>query len=64
VPFSSPFGSVAIAVLFGFGTALSPMLLLGGVTGWLLNKAPLFRKWVSIAGAGILIVFGIGTLVN
>jgi hypothetical protein len=40
------------------------MLLLGGVTGWLLNKAPLFRKWVSIAGAGIPMVLGISTLIN
>jgi sulfite exporter TauE/SafE len=64
LPFSNPIGSVAIAVLFGLGTALSPMLLLGGVTGWLLSKAPLFRKWVSIAGAGILIVLGLFTLIN
>ncbi len=64
LPFSNPIGSVAIAVLFGLGTALSPMLLLGGVTGWLLNKAPLFRKWVSIAGAGILIVLGLVTLIS
>lgn len=64
LPFSNPIGSLGLAVLFGLGTALSPILLLGGVTGWLLNKAPLFRKWVSIAGAGILIVFGIGTLIN
>jgi cytochrome c-type biogenesis protein len=64
LPFSNPIGSVGIAVLFGLGTALSPMLLLGGVTGWLLNKAPLFRKWVSIAGAGILIILGVVTLVN
>jgi len=64
LPFSSPIGSVGLAVLFGLGTALSPILLLGGVTGWLLNKAPLFRKWVSIAGAAILILLGIGTLIN
>jgi cytochrome c-type biogenesis protein len=64
LPFSTPIGSVSLAVLFGLGTALSPMLLLGGVTGWLLNKAPLLRKWISIGGAGILIVLGIGTLVN
>jgi thiol:disulfide interchange protein DsbD len=64
VPFSSPVGSVALAVLFGLGTTLSPILVLGGLTGWLLNKAPLFRKWVSIAGAVILIVLGIGTLIN
>ncbi len=64
LPFSNPVGSVGIAVLFGLGTALSPMLFLGGVTGWLLNKAPLFRKWVSIAGAGILIVLGLVTLIS
>jgi len=64
VPFSNPVGSVALAILFGLGTTLSPILLLGGVMGWLLNKAPLFRKWVSIAGAAILILLGIGTLIN
>ncbi len=53
-----PAGSVAIAVLFGLGTTISPILILGGVTGWLLNKAPLFRKWISIAGGVILIVLG------
>jgi hypothetical protein len=40
------------------------MLLLGGATGWLLNKAPLLRKWISIGGAGILIVLGIAELIN
>jgi thiol:disulfide interchange protein DsbD len=64
VPFTAPIDSLVVAVLFGLGTTLSPLLLLGGVTGWLLNKAPLFRKWVSIAGAAILIVLGIGTLIN
>jgi cytochrome c-type biogenesis protein len=64
LPFSTPLGSVALAALFGLGTALSPMLLLGGVTGWLLNKAPLLRKWISIGGAGILIVLGVVALVN
>lgn len=64
VPFAAPIDSLVLAVLFGLGTALSPMLLLGGVTGWLLNKAPLFRKWISIAGAGILIALGVGTLIN
>jgi sulfite exporter TauE/SafE len=61
---ASPAGSVAIAVLFGVGTSLSPMLLLGGLTGWLLGKAPLFRKWVSIAGGVILIVLGVVTMYN
>jgi cytochrome c-type biogenesis protein len=64
LPFASPLGSVGLAVLFGLGTALSPILLLGGVTGWLLNKAPLFRKWVSIAGSAILILLGIITIIN
>ena len=48
-----------LAVLFGLGTAHLAILLLGGVTGWLLNKAPLFRKWISIAGGTVLIVLGI-----
>jgi sulfite exporter TauE/SafE len=54
-----PIGSIAIAVLFGVGTTISPILILGGVTGWLLNKAPLFRKWISITGGIILILLGI-----
>jgi thiol:disulfide interchange protein DsbD len=64
VPFAAPIDSFVLAVLFGLGTAISPMLLLGGVTGWLLNKAPLFRKWISILGAGMLIILGIATLVT
>ncbi|MCW4045672.1 MAG: sulfite exporter TauE/SafE family protein [Candidatus Bathyarchaeota archaeon] len=64
MPFAAPFDTFAVAVLFGIGTAVSPLLLLGGVTGWLLNKAPLFREWISIAGAAILILLGAGTLVN
>ncbi len=64
VSFAAPFDSFALAVLFGLGTALSPMLVLGGATGWLLNKAPLFRTWISRAGAVVLIVLGVVTLVN
>jgi sulfite exporter TauE/SafE len=64
LPFTSPVGSVGIALLFGLGTTLSPILLLGGVTGWLLNKAPLFQRWISIAGAVILIMLGIVTIVS
>ena len=64
LPFASPVGSVGIAVLFGLGTTLSPILVLGGVTGWLLNKAPLFRKWISIAGAAALAGLGIVTIVS
>lgn len=47
-----------LAVLFGLGTALSPLLFLGGTVGWLLEKAPLFRKWMSILGGLILILLG------
>lgn len=64
VTYSAPIDSFLFAVLFGVGTALSPLLLIGGVTGWLLNKAPLFRKWISIAGGVVLIVLGISALVN
>jgi sulfite exporter TauE/SafE len=62
--FASPFDSIALAVLFGLGTALSPILLLGGITGWLLNKAPLFQKWIAFAGAGILIILGMSTWIS
>jgi len=64
LPFSTPLGSVGLAVLFGVGTALSPMLFLGGVTGWLLSKAPLLRKWISIGGAAVLIILGLTALTN
>ncbi len=64
LPFSNPLGSMTLAVLFGLGTVISPLLVLGGVTGWLLNKAPLFRKWISLAGGGILILLGVITIVN
>jgi len=64
VPFAAPIDTFAMAVLFGLGTAVSPLLLLGGVTGWLLNKAPLFRKWISTIGAAILILLGAATLIN
>ena len=62
IPFATPFDSLALAFLFGLGTTISPMLILGGITGWLLNKAPLFRKWLSIIGSGVLIVLGLGTI--
>jgi len=51
-----------IAVLFGLGTALSPLLFLGGAVGWLLEKAPLFRKWISILGGAFLILLGCSVL--
>jgi len=43
---------------------MSPILVLGGVTGWLLNKAPLFHKLISIAGGAVLIVLGVVTIVS
>jgi sulfite exporter TauE/SafE len=64
VAYASPIDSILLATLFGVGTALSPIILLGGATGWLLNKAPLFRKWISRLGAVSLIVLGAITLVN
>jgi len=64
IPFTSPIASVGIAVFFGLGTMLSPLLLLAGVTGWLLTKAPLFQKWISIAGGIILILMGIFSILN
>jgi hypothetical protein len=64
LPFSNPIGSMTLATLFGLGTTISPILVLGGVTGWLLSKAPLFRKLISIAGGGVLIVLGVVTLVS
>jgi uncharacterized protein len=64
LPFSSPVGTMTLAVLFGLGTTISPLLVLGGVTGWLLNKAPLFQKWISVAGAAVLIALGIVTIVS
>ena len=64
IPFGTPVDSFLLAVLFGLGTAISPMLLLGGVSGWLLNKAPLFRKWIALAGALMLIIFGFTALAS
>ena len=62
LPFATPFDSFALAVLFGLGTALSPLLILGGATGWLLNKAPLFRRWISLFGGLVLVVLGVGSV--
>ena len=64
IPFGSPIDSVALAVLFGIGTSLSPILLFGGATGWLLSKAPLLRKWVALGGAALLIILGTITLLS
>jgi sulfite exporter TauE/SafE len=64
VTLSAPCDSVVLATLFGLGTALSPLLILGGTTGWLLNKAPLFSGWISKIAAGILILLGLDMLLN
>jgi thiol:disulfide interchange protein DsbD len=64
IPFASPIDSVAFAALFGLGTAISPMILIGGVTGWLLTKADLLRRYISLAGAIIIIILGISTLIS
>ena len=54
LPFSNPVGSVGMAVLFGLGTTLSPLLLLGGVTGWLsqqgtaVSKVDFNSRWRSV----------------
>ena len=58
----SQINSTIMAVLFGLGTALSPLLILGGATGWLLNKAPLFSKWLSRIGGIALVVMGLSVL--
>jgi hypothetical protein len=52
------------AALFRIRKAPSPILLLDGATGWLLNKATLFRKWISIIGAVALTVLGPSALLN
>ncbi len=62
--FTTAFDSFLMAMLFGVGTALSPILLLGGVTGWLLNKAPLFKRWISLLGGSLLIVLGLIALLS
>jgi sulfite exporter TauE/SafE len=53
-----------MAVLFGTGTALSPVILLGGATGWLLNKATLWRTWLRRIGALALILMGLSVLLG
>ncbi len=64
LPFGDPVGTTTLAFLFGIGTTISPLLVLGGVTGWLLNKAPLFRKWITLGGGAILIALGVITILE
>lgn len=56
--------TVFLAALFGLGTTVSPLLVLGGATGWLLNKAPSFSRWVSKIGAGVLVLLGLNMLLG
>jgi sulfite exporter TauE/SafE len=56
--------SVILAVMFGLGTAISPLIFLGGAIGWLLNKATLLRKWITKIGGILLIVLGLSILLN
>ena len=58
----SQVNTTILAVLFGAGTTLSPLLILGGATGWLLNKAPLFTKWLSRIGGIALVIMGLSVL--
>jgi len=64
IPFAKPIDSTIYAALFGIGTAISPMILIGGVTGWLLTKADLLRRYITLTGAIIIIVLGISTLIS
>lgn len=64
ITFATPVDTLVLAVFFGVGTAISPMLILGGVTGWLLNKAPLLRRWIGLGGALVLILLGVITLIT
>jgi len=60
----SQINPIVLTVLFGLGTTMSPLLILGGATGWLLNKAPLFSRWISKIGGGILLLLGLNILLN
>jgi thiol:disulfide interchange protein DsbD len=60
----NPLNPLLLAFLFGLGTAFSPIFLLGGIAGWLLNRATLWKRWISLAGAGILIILGISAILS
>jgi sulfite exporter TauE/SafE len=53
-----------IALLFGVGTSISPLLILGGATGWLLTKAPDFKVWLSRIGGALLVLMGASVLAS
>jgi sulfite exporter TauE/SafE len=56
--------SIIVAILFGLGTALSPLAVAAGATGWLLNKAPMFSGWLSKIGGAILLFMGSSVLLS
>lgn len=60
----SPIDCVVIAFLFGLGTAFAPLPVYIGVIGWILNKAPELRIWISRISGGILILLGISLIVS
>ena len=60
----SQINPAVMAVLFGVGTSISPLLILGGATGWLLNKAPMFTKWLSKIGGITLVLMGVSVLIS
>lgn len=65
--YAATFGQInpaVMAVLFGVGTSISPLLILGGATGWLLKKAPLFTKWLSKIGGIVLVLMGLSVLIS
>ncbi|MBC7130802.1 sulfite exporter TauE/SafE family protein [Candidatus Bathyarchaeota archaeon] len=61
---TAPIDSLILALLFGVGTVLSPLLLTAGVAGWLFNKAPLLSHWIARAGALLLVVLGLSAIVG
>jgi len=61
---STPLNPLLLAFLFGLGTAISPIFLLGGIAGWLLDRATLWKRWISLAGAVMLIILGVGAILS
>ncbi len=64
----SPLSGALAAFMFGIGSVLSPLLLIGGVAGWFAKKidrnAPNLRIWVQRAAGILLIIIGLGILIN
>lgn len=62
--FHSLIECVVLAVLFGLGTLVSPLLLFGGATRWLINKLPRYEGWISKISGGILLLMGVEVLIS